>query len=837
MRNYFLAATLLAILLVPLDSNRLQALPDNARFAPYVPGEILVKYRESASKNAILQSQSTLGGKTIREFPSLGVHHIRLKSGETVVEAIERYSTDPSVEYAEPNYIVHALATPNDPSFGELWGLHNTGQVVDGTSGTADADIDAPEAWDITTGDSSVVIAVIDSGVAYNHPELAANIWTNPGEIPGNGTDDDHNGYRDDIVGWDFVDNDNDPMDFYGHGTHVAGTIAGVGNNSRGITGVMWSARIMCLRFLDTSGSGTTADAISAINYAAANGARVLNNSWGGGGLSQALGDAIRRSDSAGTVFVAAAGNEGTDNDTTPSYPASFTVDNIISVAATGQSDDLATFSNFGATSVDVGAPGVNTYSTVPAREVVFSDTFDDGDIADWTTGGTPDTWAATDESPPTPPSGTYTLADSPGGSYQLNANNWAASPSVDLSGRVGCQLVYQLELDTEFLFDFLFIEASTDGTHWTNIYGPNTGYTGSTGGTFVEIPDDISAYDGQPALFVRYRVFESNGSGTGGGVHLDDVRITCASSDYSADTQYEYFEGTSMATPHVSGLAGLIMAAFPGISNTEVKSRILNGSDPVASLDGKTLTGGRINALNSLSIPSPPSGLTALGVSTDQVDLSWTDQSGPPLSPWAEELEFRVYRKTETHGTYLLLGTVPQFAGSGSAVPFPDNTVARGRMYFYRVTASNAAGESSFTNEVSVIVPGWAFGITGGSGGTGNCFIATAAFGSPHARAIDFLRMFRDRYLMEHSIGRKWVAAYYRYSPSVAGLIANYPAIKKGVRLGLLPFVAFSAGTAETTALHKGLIFSLVSGLLTGMALLMKRREVRKVGTSIDPS
>jgi hypothetical protein len=595
----------------------------------------------------------------------------------------------------------------------------------------------------------------------------------------------------------------------------------------------------MCLRFLDAAGSGTTADAISAINYAVANGARVLNNSWGGGGPSLALGDAIRRSNSAGTVFVAAAGNEGMDNDTTPSYPASYTVDNIISVAATGQSDDLASFSNYGATSVDVGAPGVNTYSTVPAREVVFSDTFDDGDIADWTTGGTPDTWAATDESPPIPPSGTHTLADSPGGSYQLNANNWAASPSVDLSGRVGCQLVYQLELDTEFLFDFLFLEASTDGTHWTNIYGPNVGYTGSTGGAFFQIADDISAYDGQPTLFVRYRVFESNGSGTAAGVHLDDVQVTCASADYSADIQYEYFEGTSMATPHVAGLAGLIVAAFPGISNTEVKSRILNGSDPVASLDGKTLTGGRINALRSLSIPSPPDGCTPQAVSKDQVDLSWTDQSGPPVYPWTEELEFRVYRQAETHGTYVLLGTIAGVAGSGSTVPFTDDTVARGRMYFYRVTASNAAGESSFSNEVTLITPGGDFGIIGGSGGGsgGGCFIATAAFGSPHARAIDFLRTFRDRYLMDHPVGRKWVSAYYRYSPSVAEYIANYPAMRTGVRFTLLPFVAFSAGMAETTPLQKGLIFSLVAGFLTGMALLMKRREAKKLGTSIDPS
>ena len=384
--------------------------------SPYVPGEILVKFKKTASTTDIVQLNTTLGSKTIKEFPAIGVQHIKLKPGETVVEAIKKYGDDHNVEYAEPNYIVHALLTPDDPSFSQLWGLHNFGQPVNGTTGPSDADTDAPEAWDITTGRSGVVIAVIDTGVAWDHPDFAGNIWVNTGETPGNGTDDDGNGYVDDIRGWDFVDNDNDPMDFHGHGTHVAGTIAGVGNNSRGITGVMWTARIMPLRFLDTLGSGTTADAISAIDYAIANGARVLNNSWGGNDSSQSLREAIERSDSAGAVFVAAAGNDGWDNESTPIYPASFDAANIISVAATDQDDNLASFSNYGATTVDVGAPGVNRYSTVPARDVVFTDTFDDdGNIDPWTTGGIPNTWAVTNETPPSPPSGTYSLTDSPG--------------------------------------------------------------------------------------------------------------------------------------------------------------------------------------------------------------------------------------------------------------------------------------------------------------------------------------------------------------------------------------------------------------------------------------
>jgi subtilisin family serine protease len=754
MRKYFVAAIFLSLIFGHFGSAISQVRMNTGELAQYVPGEILVKFKKTASRSDIIQLNTTLGLKTIKEFPSIGVHHIKLKPGETVAEAIKKYSDDPNVEYAEPNFIVHALATPNDTSYGELWGLHNIGQMVNGITGTSDADMDAPEAWDITTGDSGVVIAVIDTGVAWDHPEVAGNIWTNAGETTGNGIDDDVNGYVDDIRGWDFVDNDNDPMDFHGHGTHVAGTIAGVGNNSRGITGVMWTARIMPLRFLDASGFGDTADAISAIDYAVANGARVLNNSWGGSDSSQALRDAIERSNSAGAVFVAAAGNDGLDNDLNPAYPASFNVANIISVTATDQNDSLAWFSNYGATTVDVGAPGVNTYSTIPARELVFSDHFDDGTIVPWITGGTPNTWAVTTESPPTPPSGTYALTDSPGGDYAIGANNWAASPSIDLSGRVGCKLLYEMELDVELLLDAVYIEASTDGTSWNWV----DAWTGITGGNFFPFEEDLSPYDGQSTLYFRFRLFESNGSGTGGGAHIDDVQLTSSSSDYSADTQYDYFEGTSMASPHVSGLAGLIMAAFPTASNTEVKSRILNGVDPKPNLAGITVTGGRINALNSLMIPVPPGNLTASAASGNQIDLSWRDNS-------SNEDEFIIERSGDFGGTYSQITTVAAVGGTGTTVSYNDTSVSGGQFYYYRVSAKNTYGDSAYSNEAMTLTPGGLLGITDGSPDS-PCFIATAAYGSPNGDNVDLLRGFRDRYLMAHSIGKKWVSLYYRYSP-----------------------------------------------------------------------
>ncbi len=263
---------------------------------------------------------------------------------------------------------VSADATPNDPRFGDLYGLHNIGQG----GGTADADIDAPEAWQVSTGSRDIIVGVVDTGIDYTHPDLAANIWVNPGEIAGNGIDDDGNGFVDDVHGYDFANGDGDPFDDNGHGTHCAGTIGGVGNNSLGVAGVNWEVSLMGLKFLDAAGSGATSDAIQAINYATmmrtqyGQNVRVTSNSWGGGGSSSAMQAAIEASAAADILFIAAAGNDGSDNDANPQYPASYTSEAVVSVAATDRNDALAGFSNYGVVSVDLAAPGAGIVSTVP---------------------------------------------------------------------------------------------------------------------------------------------------------------------------------------------------------------------------------------------------------------------------------------------------------------------------------------------------------------------------------------------------------------------------------------------------------------------------------------
>jgi subtilisin family serine protease/subtilisin-like proprotein convertase family protein len=292
----------------------------------------------------------------------LGLYQVNLVAGVSVGQAISVFSGANGVLFAEPDYTVGLQLTPNDPSYGSLWGLNNTGQ----SGGVADADIDAPEAWDSARGTGQTIVAVIDTGVDYNHQDLNANMWRNPGETPGNGVDDDGNGWVDDVFGADFANNDGNPMDDNNHGTHVAGTIGAVGNNGIGVTGVAWTTKIMALKFLSASGSGSTSNAVRAIDYAIAKGAKILNNSWGGGGYSLSLDQAITRAQNAGVIFVAAAGNSATNNDTTPNYPSNYPQNNVVAVASTTRTDTMSSFSSYGATTVDLGAPGSSILSTTP---------------------------------------------------------------------------------------------------------------------------------------------------------------------------------------------------------------------------------------------------------------------------------------------------------------------------------------------------------------------------------------------------------------------------------------------------------------------------------------
>ncbi len=408
-----------------------------------VAGEVLVKFKApqgitQAEIEEDVDEKESIGSTQVMRF------HSRSKNVDTLITELSR-RTD--VEYVEPNYILHATAIPNDPSFGQLWGLRNTGQSILGVSGTPGADISATSAWDISTGSKANVVAVIDTGVDYMHPDLAANIWSAPSDftvtIGGRNIKCLAGSH-----GFNAIKNTCDPMDDNNHGSHVSGTIGAVGNNGQGVVGINWNASIMGSKFLDASGSGTLANAINAIDFTIqaktifpemAN-VRVLSNSWGGGGFSQALLDEINKANANDMLFVAAAGNSGLDNDATPGYPSNYNAPNVVAVAATDNKDSLAYFSNYGLTTVDLGAPGVSVFSTIK------------------------------------------------GGSY-------------------------------------------------------------------------------------------------------------------------DYFSGTSMATPHVSGAAILILSGC-NLNTSELKANILNNVDPITSLAGKTVTGGRLNvskAISACNVPPAP--------------------------------------------------------------------------------------------------------------------------------------------------------------------------------------------------------------------------------------
>ena len=508
----------------------------------HAAGEVLVKYRDGDRAAAAERHHQRLGTRTLKFFEAQGLHRIQLPDDMDVKDALELFRQDPRVEYAEPNYFRRLGRIPNDASYSSLWGLFK---------------INAPGAWDLTTDCSSVVVAVIDSGVDYDHPDLSANIWVNTNEIAGNGLDDDGNGKFEDIRGWDFAYEDNDPMDVIGHGTHVAGTIGAVGDNALGVTGLCWEAKIMALRAFDDDGNTTVAATIEAMEYARLNGAKIVNASYADREFSQAEKDMIAQLNSDGILFVAAAGNEGVDSDQTPSYPAGYHLPNIIAVAASNENDGLASFSNFGLVNVHVAAPGDGVFSTYP----------DDG-------------------------------------------------------------------------------------------YGSSS--------------------------------------------------------------------GTSMAAPHVSGLAALVWGSNPGLSAAQVKDRILDGADRTANLEGFIFTAGAINASNSVrNIPAPPSSFTAAGVSDRRVDVSWDDN-------YSDAIRVRIERRASEASAFVEIAAVE----AGLSV-YQDTSAGAATTYTYRARSDNGENTSVYTAEASATTAagpdpgdgsddGSAGRGGGGGGGGGGCFITS---------------------------------------------------------------------------------------------------------------
>ena len=390
MKKLFLSAAALALLFFSScsdqDFNTQEEVQNKAQYN-YVPNQILIKFKPGTDSGAKTSTNvmSLIGGTTVEVISTSSMNSATAKTGTKdgklllvstklgTMEAIDLIKNLQEVEYAEPNWIYNHFAVSNDTYFtnGSLWGMYGSTTSPSNQFGSQ-----AAVAWaNNKLGSNTVYIGIIDEGYMFNHEDLAANAGKNPGEIAANGLDDDSNGYVDDVYGWDFAGNNNTVFDGVDddHGTHVAGTIGAVGGNAKGVAGVVWNVKMLNAKFLGSTG-GTLANAIKAVDYftdlKTRQGLNIVatNNSWGGGGFSQALQDAIERANTAGILFIAAAGNSGTNNDTTPSYPASYPNANVIAVASITNTGALSSFSQFGATSVDIGAPGSGIWSTVPVR-------------------------------------------------------------------------------------------------------------------------------------------------------------------------------------------------------------------------------------------------------------------------------------------------------------------------------------------------------------------------------------------------------------------------------------------------------------------------------------
>ena len=688
--------------LLPLGS-----LPAAAQSRPYKEGELLVRFRtgtSTASRTALARSAGALESRAIGNSH---IQRVMIEPGATVNQALAVYAADPNVEFAEPNYIVHPQSLPDDTYFNLQWGLYNTGQSVSGLSGITGADMDAPSAWDITTGSSNVVVAVVDTGCNLGHPDLAASIWLNPGEIPGNGVDDDGNGYIDDIQGWDFADMDNVPQDATGHGSHVAGIIAAAGDNGRGIAGVARGVRILPLRFMNAFNEGSIADAIDAIEYALAKGVKIINCSWGTSSNSIALRNVIANADA---LFICASGNNGGDADLYPFYPASLSEDQIVSVAASNQLDQLAWFSNYGTMNVDVAAPGDRIFSLSLGRQTLCLENFADGFPAGWSTGGAGDTWSVAD-----PP---YTvnapaLALSPSSDYSNDADTWVRTPALDLGLASASQLTFRLIGSSQTYQDYLQLEVSTNGSTWHACplqMGGTIKYNGISGSvpSWMTVKADLGPWDGSSQLFFRLH-FKSDSADTDSGFYIDNLQLTAASQTES----YQFMQGTSMAAAYVSGLAALILSEDDGLTPREIKTIIENSVDLNQNLLERVASGGRVNAYNALTLLRELS-LTAAPAAADRIQLSWTAQA-------ALNSQVVIERRMDGQSEFQTLALVDSETST-----YADGNVIANSTYFYRVQAQTEDGRSGYSNQTLATAQGTLAAGSSGGGGGGGCFITS---------------------------------------------------------------------------------------------------------------
>lgn len=536
----------------------------------YVEGEVIVTFKESVNLEEATRALAARQLKFAQRFARLAdlrQKHLGLvrAPGRTTMEMIAALKNDPAVEVAEPNFLRRPCGgTPNDPRFTQLWGLHNTGQIINGVAGAAGHDIKFADAWSLARRSTNpIVVAVIDSGVDATHPDLVANLWTNPGETPDNLADDDGNGYVDDIYGYDFAEGDSNPAPASLHGTHVAGTIAATGNNQVGVIGVNYQARIMALKVATAADPQSFPDAaiLAAMDYCVMMQGRgvnlvAINASWGEANFSSALRAGIQAVGDAGIIFCAAAGNSSGNNDVAPFYPAAFGLPNLIAVAASDQNDGLASFSNFGASTVDLAAPGVNIFSTIPVMEA-----------------------------------GTTASVQRASTIYLANQLTYSGLTTGITTNLYDCGLGYPTNFPAEvhgnlaliargtLFFSEKVANAMAAGASAAVIYN-------NVGGTFLGTLQYSNNWI--PAIAIT----QADGLALKAAL---PASVTVANAIDPAQV-YGYASGTSMATPHVVGAVAFAAMNFPEEDVAQRIQRVVANAESVAGLQGKVRNGARLN-------------------------------------------------------------------------------------------------------------------------------------------------------------------------------------------------------------------------------------------------
>jgi thermitase len=566
----------------------------------FLPGEAVVIYKQGTDAR---ERRDARGAAGVRFEESIELARTQVVTFDgSVRAAVARLEDQPGVAHAQPNYRYRALAAaPNDTHFGQLWGMGATPGV------------NVLPAWDRSRG-AGQIIAVVDSGVDLTHPDLAGNLWNGPGGIHGR----------------DFVEDDNLPDDFNLHGTHVAGTAAAVANNATGVAGVAPQARIMAIRALDGDGAGSSSDIAAGIAFAADNGARVINLSLGGpagGGGDTLMRNAVTHAGTRGAVVVAAAGNENNNNDASPTTPCTLPNANLICVASVRKTGARSGFSNYGRTTVDVGAPGgdgsgianQDILSAKPAWAApLFSENFQTVPFSQWTATGT---WG---------PAGGgidgQSVTDSPAANYAPNTDSmFQKTAAIDLTAQRGCMIDYFLRMVgiEEALDSFGDLVDAVGVGVFAGTTGVGDEFAGSTpSGNFVRIEQSIERVDGRNDVKPTF-TFRSDATVQGDGAYVDNFNLLCRGGSYDdvigddealAGHSYTAISGTSMSAPHVAGVAALVRAVDAGVPPAQVVQALKNGVRPVPGMAGVTVTGGVVDAVGAINaalalpnVPPPP--------------------------------------------------------------------------------------------------------------------------------------------------------------------------------------------------------------------------------------